>query len=261
MTWRSRQVEAVVARSQEVIAQESIDANIGFFRGMMLLPSALRARKNPNGAALRDVLPPDLYARWSVLKSAYIGNDKGIEEWRPMFAALQLYSKALEKSGLSRNSGVWPTVRKIAKKQGVRITNPVLKADIDNPRQAIRDFTQTPRDMDIACFTATIERLETDLEPMKQRANAWAVGDLDALQRLPFPNQEAICREAFTSVPQLKDEYLEIKARSLSQWQAAAEAALSANDSTLAILPVSELLNPKGRLSKFQAKGYAVERP
>src|SRR5690242_8623754 len=55
MTWRSREVENVVAKSNEVIGQESVSPNIGFFRGISLLPSLLRARYNPNGATLKDV--------------------------------------------------------------------------------------------------------------------------------------------------------------------------------------------------------------
>ena len=102
MTWRSREVEKVVAASNEVIGQESVSPNIGFFRGISLLPSLLRARYNPNGATLKDVLPAPLYARWSRLKAQYIGNDSGIERWRPMFAAIRLYSRALENSGGSR---------------------------------------------------------------------------------------------------------------------------------------------------------------
>src|SRR5690349_5453918 len=81
ITWRSREVEGVVARAKEIIAQESISANIGFFRGMRLLPAAMKARKNPNGAELKDILPPNDYARWLRLKTRYIGNDRGIESW------------------------------------------------------------------------------------------------------------------------------------------------------------------------------------
>src|SRR5690242_6990029 len=53
MTWRSGEVEKVVARAKEVIGQEQVIANVGFFRGITLLPSLLRARYNPDGAVLK----------------------------------------------------------------------------------------------------------------------------------------------------------------------------------------------------------------
>jgi uncharacterized protein YbaP (TraB family) len=261
ITWRSREVESVVARAKQIIAQESISANIGFFRGMRLLPAAMKARKNPNGAELKDILPPNDYARWLRLKTRYIGNDRGIESWRPMLAGFELYQKTLAKSGLTRSNVVWPEVRKLAKKHDVPVIDPKVKVDVDDPRGLIRDFTEMPRDADIACFEATLERLETDLEPMKQRAAAWAVGDIDTLQRLQSPTQEATCLDAVTSVPRLQEEYKKVRAQAYSQWIAIVDRALAQNDVTLAILPINELLKPQGRLSQLKAKGYTIETP
>lgn len=261
ITWRSRQVETVIASAKEIIAQESVSANIGFFRGMRLLPAAMRARRNPDGAQLKDVLPPGTYVRWSHLKTMYIGNDKGIESWRPMIAGFQLYSKALEKSGLARSNVIWPTIRKLAKKHDVPINERNIKVDIDDPRGLLKDFTETPREADVACFTATLDRLETDLEPMKQRAAAWAVGDVETLQRLQSRTQETTCLDAVTSVPRLQEEYTKIRGRAYSEWLATVESALARNDVTLAILPMTELLSPTGRLSKLEAKGYTIEAP
>ena len=261
MTWRSKQVESVIAQSKQVIERTSVSANIGFFRSIRLLPSVLRARKNADGAVLKDILPPDLYARWTAQKLKYIGNDRGIEEWRPMFAALQLYSKALRKSGLTDDSPVVPVVRKAAKKAGVPVLKLSVKIDLDDPKQAIRDFTQTPRNLDIACLAATIERLETDMEPMKQRAKAWAVGDLEELKRLAFPKQRLACQEALMSAPALQDEFNDVKNRVINEWLAAAESALSRNDVSLAVLPIEEIFASDGRLAKLQEKGYAVEWP
>ena len=261
ITWRSREVESVVARAKQIIGQESVSANIGFFRGMRLLPAAMRARHNPDGAELKDVLPPDVYARWLHLKTRYIGNDKGIETWRPMLAGFELYQKTLAKSGLTRANVVWPEVRKLAKKHDVPIVDPKIKVDVDDPRGLIKDFTEMPRDADIACFKATLDRLETDLGPMKQRAAAWAVGDVETLQRLQSPTQEATCLDAVTSVPRLQEEYNKMRARAYSEWLAIVERALSQYDVSLAVLPITELMKPHGRLSQLKARGYTVETP
>ncbi len=261
MTWRSAEVESIVAKSNEVIGQESVSANVGFFRGITLLPSLLRARYNPDGAMLKDVLPPQLYARWLRLKGAYIGNDSGIEKWRPMFAAIRLYQKAIDHSDLTQSSVVWPVIAKAARAHDVHVTKLSIKVDVGNPRDTIRDFTQTPRAADVACLAATIERLETDLGNMKLRANAWAVGDLPTLERLPAPDQVAKCVEAFTSGPGLQDKLVAGRARYYDEWLTVAERALSRNDVTFATLPMSELSGPDGRLAKLQAKGFTVEKP
>jgi hypothetical protein len=44
-------------------------------------------------------------------------------------------------------------------------------------------------------------------------------------------------------------------------WLAAADAALSNNKQTFAMLPMEELLSPTGYLSKLKAQGYKVQSP
>ena len=80
MQWQSSQVEQVIASAQEVIRTPyvSMKVDTGWFRGLMLLPSMLGARKNPDGKRLQEVVSPQSYARWKTLKARYIGNDGGI---------------------------------------------------------------------------------------------------------------------------------------------------------------------------------------
>src|SRR5690606_39347135 len=49
MEWMSREVEDTIARSQSVIAPPSVavHSDVGFFRGLTLVPALLRARNNP----------------------------------------------------------------------------------------------------------------------------------------------------------------------------------------------------------------------
>ena len=261
IVWRGREVERTIAQSQAVLADTSAKLHVGFFRALTLVPSVLGARKNADGATLKDILPPDLYARWLALKAKYIGRDRGVERLRPMLAANELYDKALDRSGLARNREIWKTVEKMARRAHVRIIEPEVKIQVDDPKQAIRDFRGTAGKLDVDCLEATIQRLETDLDAMRLRANAWAVGDVEALRRLPYPDQRKACRAALESNIDLRQHLDAAMTEIDAAWISAAEKALDRNASTLAVLPMHELLSANRRLAMLAARGYSVEPP
>jgi len=260
-TWRATQVEKIIAESQAVLTDADASLHVGFFRSLTLLPAVLGAKKNENGKTLHDVLSPELYARWSALKEKYIGRDRGVERLRPMLAANELYKKAIKKSGLTTSNLAQDVVDYYAKKSRVPVTTPHVKIELEDPKQAIADFKSTAGDLDVACLERTIARLETDLGAMRARANAWAVGDLDALKNLPYPDQRAACLAAVSSNARLAEQLKEAKQRVDADWLAAAESALAKNASTLALLPMGDLTGAEGRLAQLRAKGYAVEEP
>lgn len=263
MDWLSDEVERTVAASQEVIDYPGVefDAGIGPVRGLFLLPSLFKARRNPEEQTLQDVLPPALYARWTVLKKKYMPRRNKVEEWRPIFAAGELYSEAIEESGLSHKDRVWPIVRKAAKKHDVPITSSEVAVEIEAPRDAIKEFTATGID-DIACFERTLDRLETDLGAMKARANAWADGNLEALRALPYPDQNAACREAILAATvSQKNGLQDLPQRVRTLWIETADKALKKNTSTFAVLPIVRMYGDDGYFSGLEALGYEVVAP
>ncbi|MEP6939765.1 MAG: TraB/GumN family protein [Rudaea sp.] len=260
-TWRATEVEKIIAQSQAVLSDADVGLHVGFFRSIFLLPSVLGAKKNGDGKTLREVLTPELYARWLALKEKYIGRDRGVERLRPMLAANELYKKAIKKSGLTTNNLAQDVVDFYAKKNKVPVETPHVKLEIEDPKQAIADFKSTAGSLDVACLERTMARLENDLGAMRARANAWAIGDLDALKNLPYPDQRAACIAAVSSNPRLAEQLKQARQRVDGEWIAAADVALARNASTLAVLPIAELLRPEGRLAQLRAKGYAIEDP
>jgi hypothetical protein len=261
LEWRSRELESALAASQEVIAPVAMDAKVGPLGGITLLPSLIGIRDNPDDLALVDVVPADLYARWLPLKERYIGRDRDVEGWRPIFAAQKLYESALRKSGLERSGVVWPAVEKLARKSKVRITEPEVEVKVDKPRAAIKEFKQTPLD-DLQCFAKTIERLESDLDLMRERANAWAMGDVKRLRQLTYVDNASACISAVLESRFMQErgaaQWPELRA---AAWVAAAERALAANPSTVAVLSIDQILKSDGYVSRLRAKGYVVEDP
>ena len=149
-----------------------------------------------------------------------------------------------------------------AKRNKLAITSTVVKIDIDSPAKAMRDFKKSPLD-DVACLSRTMERLETDLDAMRVRANAWAKGDLDVIRKLSFADRDATCDAAMLGSAALKAQpgFHDIEARIRQSWLDAAEKALGANASTFAIVPLKDILDPNGYIAALQAKGYQVEAP
>lgn len=263
MQWQSREVEQVLGASQQVLREPSVQlkADVGFLGKLFLLPSAYSARKNDDGATLQQVLPPPVYARWQVLKQKYLGDDRGVERWRPLFAAQELYKKALKANGLSRSGGVEASVDELAKRSGVPELPTDYRVLIEHPRAAIKAFKQAaPRDT--TCFIRTLDSVEHDMPAMTARANAWATGDLQALRELPDSDRHDACVAAVAGAGFAQTLGLDdVPAKQRATWLAAARKALHDNAQTFALLPMDELLKPDGYLAALQAEGYQVDAP
>ena len=264
MEWYSPQSEAVLRNATEIIGPPQAGVQVGFgsaFKAAFAMPTILRARKNADGKLLKDVLPADLYARWAQLKQQYIGKDRSIEEWRPIFAAGKLYSAALEKAGLTSGTGTGGRIAEVAKERDIKRTPSSVNIAITDPKGMAKSFTKSNID-DVACFRSVLDRLELEVAHAALRANAWAVGDLPELTRLVTRDRLPTCLEAFAKVEAMKDSgILEATAQSRAKWMKAMDAALASNATSFATLPMIEIVTSDGLLSKLRAKGYLIVEP
>ena len=261
MNWRSRDVERVIARSQALLAPPTVKVSVGFFKGLVALPALLHARMNRGGRTLREILPEGLYDRWRTLKDRYLDEDDAVERLRPSVVAHELYKRVVERAGLVEGDGVWALIEKLAKARRVPVTAVTIELAISDPKGTIRQFEQIPLEADIACLGSTIQALETELEPMRQRARYWALGDVGALRRIPAADQRATCLDAVMAVPDLRSRILEVRAQLVDKWLTAATEALAANHSTFAVLPIAQLLESDGWVARLRARGYTVDEP
>ncbi|MGY4516650.1 TraB/GumN family protein [Lysobacter sp. HA18] len=263
MVWNSVPMRRVVASADEVIAEPSVmvDADIGFFGKLALLPSLVGVRSLPDDKTLHDVVPAAQYARWTVLKQQHLGRDDSIERWRPIFAADELYDKAIEKQGLTGRDVVRTAVADAVKARGLKPVAPVAKVKLENPKKVLKEFKAADF-ADVECFTKTLDRVEHDLPALSARAEAWARGDVQALGTLRNPDLDDVCERAMLG-GQFAAKYgmdkLEAQAR--TKWIAEAEASLARNRTTFATLPINDVMQPGGLVAALAAKGYVVEAP
>jgi hypothetical protein len=283
MAWRSKQVEARIAESQEVLygGNVGIRPNIGILRGITLIPAALKAGKNPNGQTLKQVLPPETYAKWLVLRQKYIGKDDDVEEWRPVIALGQLQDKAMQKHGLQGGPSVHAVVGNAAKKHKVRIhrlKNVERVIRMEDPRGMLKAARKVEAP-DLACFTRDLGELEAGIERAKARANAWAHGDIAKLRELERRGRKLEDECAYVLIAAMTEGGSADAARMKklmadamwhaqwagvqvqNEWLAAAQAALQKNKSTFAVLGLNDVLSPEGTLEKLRKLGYTVEEP
>jgi len=261
--WRSSEVEARIAQSQQVLTgtEVRIKANTGIFGTLALLPALIGIRNNPDHALLRDVVAPEMYARWEPLKRKYLGRGNRVEKWRPIFAALELYTAALDKNRLTGTDYVRKNVIAAAKRAHVPVTTPSYEFVIDKPRDAIHEFKLDAVD-DRECFRLLLDRIDSDLASMTARANAWAAGDIAALRKLPQSDGMAVCSAAISESRLARERGIsDLPARVAQAWFDAASSALARNASTVALVPMRQLLAQDGPLARFAAVGCTIEAP
>lgn len=263
MAWEPSELDALVARADRVLTAPGVDvdADIGFFGGLRLLPTALRARNNPDDQTLANVLPPELLARWQAQKAIYLGRGRGIENRRPVFAAYALMEEALEDLDLKRENIVWDRVERIAKRNNREIVPVKLRISIDDPRDALREFERAEV-KDVACMEATLARLETDTQAMVERANAWAVGDLRTLEELEFDSELRACTLALLDVEAFRKRGFDgLPSRVIEAWVRVAEESLAGYATTIAVADYQVLTAADGLLAALRGKGYEIIAP
>lgn len=247
LIWRSEQVEFAVTEAQQIIGNYS--ASFSLRNG---------SAYGTQGKALRKILPRKTYKQWLLLKKKYIGDNKEVETALPVTAALFLRSSALRSSGLENSDQVLRRIYTLARNYQIPVTTDHQVNKVIDGRE--REATRTQQ-VGVAYLTSTIMNLEMDLQTARARANAWAVGDIDALKKQADADKNAAYLYA-SSWPFLQDDELhEIFAEADRRWIDAATRALTRNRTTIAVLPVFQLLREDGLLKLLRDKGFAVEAP
>jgi hypothetical protein len=158
---------------------------------------------------------------------------------------------------------VWAVVSTIVEKHDIQTTRPTIEISVspEHLKLALQQFSQENL-ADADCFDISLQLTVAiaDLARMRARAAAWAAADLPALSeldRLPDPSLPCISAALESTVAKqifptdLAEQFTEA-------WLSQAEASLSRNRSTVAILPFAQLIQPQGWLAMLRARGYEV---
>lgn len=246
LRWRSQEIEIAISEAQQVLASYSASFTL---RGANPLAT--------EGKPLRRVLSRKAYAQWRALKAKYIGDNDEVERALPVTAALILRSSAYERAGLTNADSIWREIVRLANEYHVPVTNDHQVTKVVGDVSMDADAARAGVDF----LVRTMTSLEADLREARALANAWAIGDLDAL-RARAHNDDQIARLYATSWPFLTAEEIQaLTVETNEKWLAAADKALRRNRTSVASLPIFLLLQPQGLLDGLRARGFEVDEP
>jgi hypothetical protein len=251
-------LEKVIAGADEMLGRPDLEMSesLGPFKLIGLYRQYRKMRVNDDKQTLEEVLPAELYARVLAAKATHGPRGNGILKLRPLFAALALDKAARENAGFQDAGIVGNSITKLVKRHKLRRTDVVVETDL--PVHAMLDEVASMSSAaELACLTTTLERIETDIDGMKERARAWGYGYMTELYAMEFPDPQGACIEAVLEGPSLKALFAEAEAL----WLTHAKRALVENHSTFALLEMQALLASDGVLARLEARGYEVIAP
>jgi len=251
ITWRSKQVEQVLDGTSQVLVQKPFE--IGIARILWLLITERSALMVRGGKRLKDVLPPELHARFAVQRAKYTDDADKWERFRPLIAAAFLQREAFHHVGLSTRLDIGAAVRKLAKERKVRVEELKI-AGVSDVMDALKTL---PPATENACVAASLVTVERDLPRLLERAQAWASGNVERIAKLREPEEVDACRSALDTGVGAAD----LIARMRRTWLNAIEKYLQSGGETLAVVNMDMLLEPGGLLDELRAKGYEVDAP
>lgn len=246
LIWRSEEVEFAVSEAQQVLGNYSASFTM---RGGN--PLAMK------GKPLRRLLSRRAYSQWRELKRKYIGDIDEVETMLPVTAALVLRSNALAQNGLANADSVLNELSRLAKAYNVPVTNTHQLTKVIDGLPAGEDAERKG----IEFLQSTMKNLEADVRASRVRANAWAVGDIEAL-RAQAAADNTTAQLYASSWPYFDDaELAALTVETDARWLSAAEQALRTNRTTVATLPIFMLLRPDGLLGALRSRGFEVIEP
>jgi hypothetical protein len=289
MQWESARVEALIAGSQEYLQRPtasqgftlasfnplSLSRTLGLYNDMTSLP---------RGTKLKDVLPSDTYQRFRAIKSRYFPRHQKIETMSLLSVQGAMQEEILKKEKLESTRAVMQKVGAwLRANTAMRRTSSgqsTMHAATTGELKSLRKLVDAAQRSDtfnahqVACFEKVMEYFESNLEPAKRRAIAWAQGRAENLVSPTRSYPE--CEEAWAALQEspagtkLVDKHPKFAATlfadreammadSREKWLAAAERALAGNASTFGVLMVNEMLGPEGLVTRLQEKGYKVQ--
>jgi uncharacterized protein YbaP (TraB family) len=250
LTWRAGEVQRLLGTADAVLLAKPLQITLP--RAFWMLLTQRDVLLLGGGRTLADVLPPDLYARFSAERTQYgLGSQKW-EHDRPLIAGALLEDAAFERHGLSQHLDVSLAVRRLGREHHVAIEEVKVPAAPDL-LAALRSIDPAAENRCLAAMVATVA---DGIPLLGERALAWSRGDVERLRALPA-STEATCAGFLTADTRAGG----LLALTHREWLGSLESHLRGGGTAIAVVEVDLLLGKDGLLAALEADGFHVEGP
>jgi uncharacterized protein YbaP (TraB family) len=205
------------------------------------------------GKRLKDVMPPDLHARFALQRAKFTDDSDKWERYRPIIAAAFLQQAAFRQVGLSTRLDLGAAVRTLASKHHVRIEELKI-AGVHDVLDALKTM---PPATENSCVEASLVTIEKDLPRLVERAQAWATGNVERIENLHEPPEVDACRAALDQGAGASDLISLVR----RTWIDRMEKYLQSGEVTVAVVNMDLLLEKGGLLDELRARGYDIDTP
>jgi uncharacterized protein YbaP (TraB family) len=251
ITWRSKQLEQLLDSTHQVLVPKPFE--LGIVRVLWLLVTQRDLLMVRGGKRLKDVMPPDLHARFAIQRAKFTDDSDKWERYRPIIAAAFLQQAAFRQVGLSTRLDLGAAVRTLASKHHVRIEELKI-AGVHDVLDALKTM---PPATENSCVEASLVTIEKDLPRLVERAQAWATGNVERIENLHEPPEVDACRAALDQGAGASDLISLVR----RTWLDRMEKYLQSGEMTVAVVNMDLLLEKGGLLDELRARGYDIDTP
>lgn len=262
MKWDSSRVARIIENADEYLEKPVVERSFGPI-GLGISKTRRIARlqkqrmKIADDGELSDVLSAELYQKLIAVMEEFDLNHSLLKN-KPLFAADVLLVNVIDQADLADSSFVNRELNNLRRSYKVPVTaseaNLNFEEFVASMEEEIIAYTD---DYGSACLEHRIELLKR-LGEFKERAMDWYRRELPLAGFSQLNTNKACILGDGIYISKIRQEK---SSQSNAKWMENAEAALSTNKNTFAVLSIFDLIYPEGLLDELREDGYDIIEP
>jgi uncharacterized protein YbaP (TraB family) len=247
LKWDSRELGKLMDRSRVVLLPPR--GQVGVFEGIWFLITSGDVLRLPDGQKLESILPEPLKGRFARARADARRDPDHYAEYKPSVAGFMLEADVLKSNKLTVREPV-ATIQSLAAQKIVPVRTIATYPALD----VVKEVPSLSPAANNKCLGDSLDDVDVMQAHAKLAAEAWAIGDIDAIKEHYSEPKALDCLGQSASFTKLWQ-------RSVDDTVGAVDTALKQRGRTVIVINIGELLRKNGVLERLKAQGLQIEGP